>query len=605
MGSTSAVGARPECPGPAVTETATTWSNERRWTRPSRTLLVRAGPWTRPGGARPAEREGPNSPCWPPWPAVLCPTPAGASATPAAPTTAQAPSGTTPEDTRIEQTDQPAAPCRRGAHPPQRHGLRNCGRPRTRRGCAGPSRAGAGRQARRWWLLDRGSRRQDRRLRHRDDARLPDRRGPQRSDRRRWRRRHPATATGWSPATAASSPSATPPSSAPSAPSTSTPPSWACPPQRAGDGYWLVASDGGIFAFGDAPFLGSLGALHLNAPIVGAAPRDNGRRYWLARATAASSPSAPPSSSAPSRQRARDRHRRDRRFPRRAPATGWPTIKGKVLPFGVAGPRLGRRDQLATGRSARPSPSPPTAATGTCCCTAIQHRSPSRTGGPPSRAATTSDRSRLLARRRRRDLRPPHRTGCHRVPEVERASRRRSSRPHHRGRAEHSRTAHDRPARRRHRRGQDQATAVHRAGRDRRMGDQHLDRHRTALRLRRPAVPGRHARSARSRWNAKSTGSGSRRWAGSTDPSSSSAASPSTATRTSRPNPPRTAASASPTPPWTSCGPTPSPRSARPCGSTARPPQSREHASSSSQGLDVSRTRLGSCWRQARVVIGS
>jgi len=43
-----------------------------------------------------------------------------------------------------------------------------------------------------------------------------------------------------------------------------------------GDGYWLVASDGGVFAFGDAKFFGSVpGALkagqHLNAPIVGVA----------------------------------------------------------------------------------------------------------------------------------------------------------------------------------------------------------------------------------------------------------------------------------------------------------------------------------------------
>jgi hypothetical protein len=27
-----------------------------------------------------------------------------------------------------------------------------------------------------------------------------------------------------------------------------------------GDGYWLVASDGGIFSFGDAGFFGSAGA---------------------------------------------------------------------------------------------------------------------------------------------------------------------------------------------------------------------------------------------------------------------------------------------------------------------------------------------------------
>ena len=35
-------------------------------------------------------------------------------------------------------------------------------------------------------------------------------------------------------------------------------------------GYWLVASDGGIFSF-DAPFEGSTGAIHLNRPIVGMA----------------------------------------------------------------------------------------------------------------------------------------------------------------------------------------------------------------------------------------------------------------------------------------------------------------------------------------------
>ena len=33
-------------------------------------------------------------------------------------------------------------------------------------------------------------------------------------------------------------------------------------------GYWLVASDGGIFSF-DAPFDGSTGAMTLNKPIVG------------------------------------------------------------------------------------------------------------------------------------------------------------------------------------------------------------------------------------------------------------------------------------------------------------------------------------------------
>ena len=37
------------------------------------------------------------------------------------------------------------------------------------------------------------------------------------------------------------------------------------------NGYWLVASDGGIFAFGDAKFYGSTGSLRLNQPMVGMA----------------------------------------------------------------------------------------------------------------------------------------------------------------------------------------------------------------------------------------------------------------------------------------------------------------------------------------------
>jgi hypothetical protein len=43
----------------------------------------------------------------------------------------------------------------------------------------------------------------------------------------------------------------------------------------------LVASDGGIFSFGDAGFFGSTGALHLNQPIVGMAATPDGRGYWL------------------------------------------------------------------------------------------------------------------------------------------------------------------------------------------------------------------------------------------------------------------------------------------------------------------------------------
>ena len=43
----------------------------------------------------------------------------------------------------------------------------------------------------------------------------------------------------------------------------------------AGGGYWLVASDGGIFAFGDAAFFGSTGDIRLNQPMVGMAGRSS------------------------------------------------------------------------------------------------------------------------------------------------------------------------------------------------------------------------------------------------------------------------------------------------------------------------------------------
>jgi len=36
-----------------------------------------------------------------------------------------------------------------------------------------------------------------------------------------------------------------------------------------GGGYWEMATDGGIFAFGDALFEGSMGGIPLNSPIVG------------------------------------------------------------------------------------------------------------------------------------------------------------------------------------------------------------------------------------------------------------------------------------------------------------------------------------------------
>jgi hypothetical protein len=57
-------------------------------------------------------------------------------------------------------------------------------------------------------------------------------------------------------------------------------------------GYWLVASDGGVFSFGDANFVGSMpglgfapagaaGGEHLNAPIVGIVPSQSGTGYFM------------------------------------------------------------------------------------------------------------------------------------------------------------------------------------------------------------------------------------------------------------------------------------------------------------------------------------
>ena len=48
-----------------------------------------------------------------------------------------------------------------------------------------------------------------------------------------------------------------------------------------GKGYWLVASDGGIFAYGDAVFYGSMGSQKLNKPVVGMVTTADGKGYWL------------------------------------------------------------------------------------------------------------------------------------------------------------------------------------------------------------------------------------------------------------------------------------------------------------------------------------
>ncbi|MGH2688099.1 MAG: lamin tail domain-containing protein, partial [Actinomycetota bacterium] len=49
-------------------------------------------------------------------------------------------------------------------------------------------------------------------------------------------------------------------------------------------GYWFVASDGGVFAYGDAAFHGSTGSIALASPIVGMAATASGAGYWLVAA---------------------------------------------------------------------------------------------------------------------------------------------------------------------------------------------------------------------------------------------------------------------------------------------------------------------------------
>ncbi len=48
-----------------------------------------------------------------------------------------------------------------------------------------------------------------------------------------------------------------------------------------GGGYWLVGIDGGVFAYGDAAFYGSMGAHQVIAPVDGIARTSDGHGYWL------------------------------------------------------------------------------------------------------------------------------------------------------------------------------------------------------------------------------------------------------------------------------------------------------------------------------------
>ena len=78
------------------------------------------------------------------------------------------------------------------------------------------------------------------------------------------------------PALAADQRAAAPTAQSMAGPSSPTPPG--------SSGYWMLASDGGIFSFGAAAFEGSAGRTRLSQPMVGMLPTPTGRGYWLASA---------------------------------------------------------------------------------------------------------------------------------------------------------------------------------------------------------------------------------------------------------------------------------------------------------------------------------
>jgi len=61
---------------------------------------------------------------------------------------------------------------------------------------------------------------------------------------------------------------------------TGTPVAVSTAPPPGASGYWTVASDGGIFSYGEAHFYGSMGGKPLNKPIVGMAATSTGKGYW-------------------------------------------------------------------------------------------------------------------------------------------------------------------------------------------------------------------------------------------------------------------------------------------------------------------------------------
>lgn len=46
-------------------------------------------------------------------------------------------------------------------------------------------------------------------------------------------------------------------------------------------GYWIVTGEGGVYAFGKAPFLGSLSGIPISAPIMSASATPSGQGLYL------------------------------------------------------------------------------------------------------------------------------------------------------------------------------------------------------------------------------------------------------------------------------------------------------------------------------------
>ena len=116
---------------------------------------------------------------------------------------------------------------------------------------------GHGGHPRRTRLLAGGLRRRRLRLRRCPLLRLDGRSAPQPAGGRHGRAHPAATATGWWPPTAGSSRSATAPFYGSTGNLALVRPVVGMAAPRTASGYWMVASDGGIFAFGDAAFYGS------------------------------------------------------------------------------------------------------------------------------------------------------------------------------------------------------------------------------------------------------------------------------------------------------------------------------------------------------------